>query len=176
MLLYSLLILSVPIFITLCLLWLYQLTKNKTFKFSAFGIWILIGLFFITGFFFSLLNSKMEVTKEDFYGTYVVDRNYFKGENADWQYNHYRFEITNDDELNLYITDESKVLKVYKRKVQFIQGSASPHLKIINENPNFILESEPTLYRNSWSFYLVFKTKPYSNMFFKKGGWEPINN
>lgn len=176
MLLYSLLILSVPIFITLCLLWLYQLTKNKTFKFSAFGIWILIGLFFITGFFFSLLNSKMEVTKEDFYGTYVVDRNYFKGENADWQYNHYRFEITNDDELNLYITDESKVLKVYKRKIEFKEGIASPHLKIINENPNFILESEPTLYRNSWDFYLVFKTKPYSNMYFKKGEWKPINN
>ena len=132
--------------------------------------------FFLSGIIFNFLNSKTTVSKEDFYGTYIVDRNFFKGKNADWQYNHYRFEITKDDELNLYITDENKILKIYKRKVQFIDGEASPHLKIINENPNFILEAEPTLYRNSWDFYLVFKTQPYSNTFFKKGKWKPINN
>lgn len=71
MLLFLLSILSIPIFITFCLIWLYHLTKNITFKFSAFGIWILIGLFFITGFFFNLLISKTEIDKEDFYGSYI---------------------------------------------------------------------------------------------------------
>lgn len=172
---FSLLTLLIPIIITSALLWLNRLTKNKIFKISAYGIWILIGLFFITVFFVNLLNSKTNVSKQDFYGSYIIDRNFFKGKNADWQYNHYRFEITKDDELKLYVTNNGKILKIYKRKIEFIEGIASPHLKIINENPNFILESEPTLYRNSWDFYLVFNTKSYSNMFFKKGIWKPIN-
>ncbi|WDF46851.1 hypothetical protein PQ459_18390 [Chryseobacterium sp. KACC 21268] len=165
----------IPVFITFGLLWLNYFTKKKIFKVTAIALWILIGFFFVSGIIFNFLNSKTTVNKEDFYGTYIVDRKFFKGKNADWQYNHYRFEITKDDELNLYVTNESKVLKIYKRKIEFIEGGASPHLKIINENPNFILGAEPTLYRNSWDFYLVFKTKPYSNMFFKKGNWKPIN-
>ena len=175
MLLYSLLILSVPIFTTFCLLWLYNLKKNKLFKILAYGIWILLGCFFVTGFFYNLLNSKTTVSKENFYGSYIVDRNYFKGKNADWQYNHYRFEITKDNEFILYVTDRNKILKIFKRRLEFIEGYASPHLKVINDNRNFILESEPTLYKNSRSFYLVFKSQSYSNMFFKKGIWKPIN-
>jgi len=161
-------------FITLVLLSIYHLTKNKLFMKFSVGMWILIGFFFIIGIFINFLKSKTNVSKEDFYGTYIVDRNFFKGKDADWQYNHYRFEITKNDELNLYVTNKNKVLKIYKRKIEFIEGNASPHLKIINENPKFILEPEPALYRNSWDFYLVFKTKLYSNMFFKKGKWKPI--
>ena len=162
-------------FITLILLSIYYLTRKKIFIKLSVGIWIVVGSFAIVAILSNFLYST-KIDKEDFYGTYIVDRKFFKGSNADWQYNHYRFEITKDDELNLYITNESKVLKIYKRKIQFIEGGVSPHLKIINENPNFILETEPTLYRNSRDFYLVFKTKPYSNMFFKKGEWQPINN
>ncbi|WP_131450860.1 hypothetical protein [Chryseobacterium sp. FH1] len=162
--------------ITLMLLLINHLTKKKIFIKLSFGIWILVVILSLMIILSNFLNSKTNVEKNDYYGTYIIDNNKFKGENADWQYNHYRFEITKDDELNLYVTDKNKVLKVYKRKIEFIEGSASPHLKIINENPNFILDSEPTLYRNSWDFYLVFKTKPYSNMFYKKGKWKPINN
>lgn len=162
-------------FITLILLSIYHSTKKKIFIKLSIGIWIVVGLFAILIIVSNFLYSKRKVDREDFYGTYIVNRDFFKGKNADWQYNHYRFEITKDDELKLYVTDNSKILKIYKRKIEFIEGIASPHLKIINENPNFILESEPTLYRNSWDFYLVFKTMPYSNMFFKKGVWKPIN-
>lgn len=173
---FSLIVFLLLGFITLILLSIYHLTKKKIFiKFSV-GIWIVVVSVAIIMIVSNFLHSKTKVDKKDFYGTYIVDRKFFKGKNADWQYNHYRFEITKDNELSLYITNENKVLKIYKRKIEFIEGSASPHLKIINENPNFILDGEPTLYRKSWDFYLVFKTKPYSNMFFKKGKWKPINN
>ncbi len=174
--LFSLLILLIPVFITLGLWIFYRYTKVKLFKISAFGLWILIGFFFLLGIIFNLIYSKTEVTNDDYYGTYIIDRTKFKGKNADWQYNHYRFEITKNNEILLYSTDQNRILKIYKRKIEFVGGSASPHLRIINKNPKFILESEPTLYRNPWNFYLVFKTKPYSNMFFKKGSWESINN
>ena len=163
-------------FITLILLSIHHLTRKKIFIKLSVGIWIIVGSFAIISIISNFLHSKAKVDKEDFYGTYIIDRKFFKGKNADWQYNHYKFEITKDDELNLYVTNESEVLKIYKRNIEFVQGSVSPHLKIINENPNFILEAEPTLYRNSWDFYLVFKTQPYSNTFFKKGKWKPINN
>ncbi|UQB67341.1 hypothetical protein [Epilithonimonas zeae] len=173
---FSLLLFLVLGFITLILLSLYHSTKKKIIIKLSIGIWIVVGLFAILIIISNFLYSKRKLDKEDFYGTYIVNREFFKGKNADWQYNHYRFEITKDNVLNLYITDESKVLKIYRRKIEFIEGSVNPHLKIINENPNFILESEPTLYSSSWGFYLVFKTKPYSNMFFKKGKWKSINN
>lgn len=162
--------------VTLMLLLVSHLTKRKIFIKLSVGIWILVVLLSLIIILSNFLNSKTNVEKNDYYGIYIIDKNKFKGENADWQYSHYRFEITKDDELNLYVTDKDKVLKIYKRRIEFKEGGASPHLKIINDNPNFILESEPTLYRNSWDFYLVFKTKPYSDMFFKKGEWKPTNN
>lgn len=163
-------------FITLILLSISYLTKKIIFIKLCVGLWLLSILFFLTIILSNFLTSKTNVEKSDYYGAYVVDRDFFKGKNADWQYNHYRFEITKNDELNLYVTDKKKILKIYKRKIEFIEGGASPHLKIINKNPNFILESEPTLVRNAWAFYLVFNTKPYSNMFFKKGSWKALDN
>ena len=163
-------------FITLILLSIYHFTKKKILIKLIIGIWILVVSFFITVIIINFWTDKTNVTTEDFYGTYIVDRSFFKGENADWQYNHYRFEITKNDELLLYVTNGNKISRIYKKKIIFKKGSVSPHLKIINKNPNFILDSEPTLYRNSWDFYLVFRTKPYSNMFFKKGKWKQINN
>ncbi len=34
---------------------------------------------------------KTELDKSDYYGEYVINRDYFKGEQTDWQYNHFRF-------------------------------------------------------------------------------------
>lgn len=177
MYLISFLILLSFVGVTLILPLAYYLVKKKKVLLKIFfGVWGFVAILFCVLFVIGFINSKTEVNKKDIYGTYIIDRDFFKGNNADWQYNHYRFEITKNDELYFYMTDGQKVLKIYKREVKFIEGYASTHLKIINENPKFILESEPTLYRNSWDFYFVFKTKPYANMFFKKGKWKPINN
>jgi len=37
-----------------------------------------------------------------------------------------------------------------------------------------IIEEEPTLYRNVWSFYYVFKSQKFGNVFFKKGKWKAL--
>lgn len=138
-----------------------------------FGIIILL-VSFLYG--FKVYHQKMTINKSDIYGSYIIDREKYKGKNADWQYNHYRFEITKDDEFVLYQIDNEKIVRVFKSKIEFIEGGSSPHIKIINQDPHFLLGTEPTLYRNSWDFYYVFSSKSYSSMFFKKGEWKPLNN
>ncbi|QRR00195.1 hypothetical protein [Dyadobacter sandarakinus] len=37
-----------------------------------------------------------------------------------------------------------------------------------------ILMDNPTTYRETWSFYLVFDSPKFGNVFFTKGDWEPL--
>jgi hypothetical protein len=39
-----------------------------------------------------------------------------------------------------------------------------------------ILTGNPTTYRNSWDFYLVFYSSKFNNVFFKKGKWEKLDD
>jgi len=49
--------------------------------------------------------SKTKLDKDDYYGNYIVKRDFFRGEQADWQYNHFRFEIKEDDSIIFYETE-----------------------------------------------------------------------
>ena len=54
-------------------------------------LWIgIFGLALLSGI-VQWLTSKTELDKEDYNGEYVVNRDYFEGEQTDWQYNHFRF-------------------------------------------------------------------------------------
>ena len=45
------------------------------------------------------------------------------------------------------------------------------------EEPNHhILIENPTTYRQVWNFYLVFNSKKFNNVFFKKGNWKPLKD
>ena len=37
-----------------------------------------------------------------------------------------------------------------------------------------LLVENPTTYRSAWSFYLVFYSPKFNNVYFKKGSWESI--
>ncbi len=147
--------------------------RNKEWK-IAFVIVILIPilLFLIHYIFF----TPMIVDRSDNYGEYVIDRDVFKGKQADWQYNHYRFEIKEDNTFLFYVTEKEKIIKTYKGTVTFIapRGKSVCIFIDMNEPRHHILEQHPTMYRNIWSFYYVFKSKYYGNMFFRKGTWKEI--
>ena len=149
---------------------LYFLTKKKIFIKLFFGFWSIIFFLIGTIFLVDFVNSKTKVSKKDIIGKYYVDKNMFKGKNADWQYEHFDFEITSYDEFILFeYFDSGKIKSVHKGKVNYIEGYASPHLKITNLNPEHqIVDKEPLLVRGNWSFYYVFKSKKFGNMFFKK--------
>jgi hypothetical protein len=51
--------------------------------------------------------GKPNLEKDDYYGQYIVDP-IFPGKQADWQYNHFRFEIKDNDSIYFYVTEKEK--------------------------------------------------------------------
>jgi len=139
-------------------------------------IWLgIFGLALLSGI-AQWLTSKTELDKDDYYGEYVINRDYFKGEQTDWQYNHFRFEITDEDSIFFYVTDKEKILKIYRGKIKTTTHYSSARLIIEMDQPtNHIMTSNPTTYRSAWDFYLVFKSPKFYNLFFEKGKWKPID-
>lgn len=137
--------------------------------FPIFGLLLLVGVV-------RIFTEKKILDRHDIYGEYMIDRTKFAGSQADWQYNHYRFEITEKNEFIFYITEKDKIIKTYKGNVEFLELYKQPRIIIKTENPSYhIIEQKPTLYRSIWSFYYMFNSPKYGNVFFTKGKWKPIN-
>lgn len=139
--------------------------------FSLIGIAVLIGLFWIL----NLLTSKTVLSPNDYHGSYIINRDYFSGKQSDWQYNHFRFMITEEDSIYFYETKHEKIINTYKGTVSFTKNSRSTRLILKSLEPeHHVLSRNPTTYRDTWNFYLVFNSPKFYNMYFKKGNWKPI--
>jgi len=124
-----------------------------------------------------ILSKKKILYKSDFYGEYTIDRNYFSGKQADWQYNSFRFEIKKNDSIYFYVTDGKKINETYKGIISTRSTYKSARLVIKTEKPNHhILKTNPTIYREAWDFFLVFKSPKFNNMYFRKGEWKKIEH
>lgn len=159
-------------------LWILKLIfKKKIFNKLILGLWIFFVSIPIIILIISIFTTKMQLEKEDIYGNYVIDRSKCSGKQSDWQYNHYRFKITENNKIYFYITDKEKIIKTIEGKVEIIEYyTPSPRLKIIFNEPRFhIIKDNPTLYREIWSFYYVFYSEKYQNIFFTKGNWKSID-
>ena len=157
-------------------LFLYGLKKKSKFigksilSIYAFGIGFIIIMSII-----GILSKKKVLKKSDFYGKYTIDRNYFSGKQADWQYNNFRFEIKENDSIYFYVTDKEIINETYKGKISTLKPYNSARLVIEMQNPNHhILTTNPTIYREAWDFFMVFKSSKFNNMFFRKNEWEKI--
>lgn len=156
---------------------LFVATKKKFFgkAIAAVIIGILALVLFSSA--MRMLTSKKQLDKDDYYGSYVVDKSYFPGKQADWQYNHYRFEIKDNDSIYFYYTDGNRIRKTYKGHISTVKPFSSEILVLHMQQPtHHILTTNPTIYRGTWKFELVFDSPKFSNMFFTKGEWEPIQN
>ncbi|WP_198342274.1 hypothetical protein [Pedobacter psychrophilus] len=124
------------------------------------------------------MTSKTELNKNDYYGHYIINRDFFPGRQANWQYETYRFEIKKNDSIYFYVTNKEKILKTYRGTIQTTDPSqySSERLIINMEQPiHHILKTDPTTYRSSWNFYLVFYSEKFNNLYFKKGKWRPLD-
>lgn len=163
----------VPLTGILLIAWLLfkKLWIGKILGFIWFGIFGLVLLSEIG----QWLTSKTELDKKDYYGEYVINRHYFEGEQTDWQYNHFRFEITDEDSIFFYVTDKKKILKTFRGSIKTTTPYNSARLIIEMEQPtHHLMTSNPTTYRSAWDFYLVFKSPKFYNVFFEKRKWKPI--
>lgn len=156
--------------VSLILLLLYYGTKNKVFKKLFIGYWLFFILSFVSLLLVGFINSPTTVDKEDIYGIYEVDKDMFRGKNADWQFQHFSFEIKESGTFYFYeYYDNGKISSKHTGNVEFIEGYASPHLRLSNVKPEHqIVDNEPLLVRNKWNFNYVFKSKKFGNVFFKK--------
>lgn len=163
-------------FISMIIFILEMIFKKKIFRKINIALWILFASSPFILSFVSIFTTKKTVEKNDIYGDYIIDRNICAGKQSDWQYNHYRFKITENNKIFFYITNEEKIIKTIEGKVEFTNGYYSPHLKIQLEEPKFhILKENPSLYREIWSFYYVFESEKFKNIFFTKGNWKPLD-
>ncbi len=162
--------------LTLILLLAWWGTKNKIYgKIVGYFYLGLFGLF-ILGTIIRLLTDKKELKKNDYYGEYIVNRDYFAGRQSDWQYDNFRFEITENDSIYFHLTDKEKILETYRGTITTTKPFSSERLIINMEQPtHHILTSNPTTYRSAWSFYLVFYSPKFNNVYFKKGQWKPLD-
>ncbi len=164
----------VPLVIILLIVWAVR--REAKFGKAILGIFAGVLILVLIAETLRFLTSKKELEKSDYYGTYVIDRDYFPGRQADWQYNTYRFEIRENDSIFLLQTKGRKVVKTYKGVIETVRPFDSDRLRIKMAPPYCHVTSEnPTTYRSAWSFYLVFHSAKFNNMYFRKGNWEPIN-
>lgn len=153
--------------------WLF--TNRKLLIIAIAVTWLGITVLMLLAALVQLLMSKTVLAKEDYNGHYVINRDYFPGKQADWQYNTFRFEIKHNDSIYFYVTDEKKIVKTYRGSVNMMAPYQSKRLKIMMDTPtHHVVDDNPTTYRSIWSFYLVFNSQKFGNMFFKKGDWKPL--
>lgn len=153
-------------------------TKNKIYGKIGGYFWLSLFGLFILGTIIRLLTDKKELCKQDYYGEYIVNRDFFPGKQADWQYENFRFEIKANDSIYFYEADKEKIVKTYWGTIKTTDPSQhiSERLIINMEQPtHHIMTSNPTTYRSAWSFYLVFYSPKFYNIYFKKGQWKPLN-
>ena len=159
----------------LCLLIIYiaiiSLLGKKVFIIGILLIPSAIGGLWLNKF----LNTKTTVERHDIIGSYVIDRDKYSGFQADWQYNHYRFEIFEDNTIEFYVTENEQIVKTYRGKVIFAGGRHSLIIKMKDKDFH-VTKKRPALYRLPWSFYYVFHSEKFNNMFFTKGKWKAVNN
>ena len=159
-------------------LWILKLIfKKKIFRTLNISLWLLFISLPVIFIIISVFTTKKEIDKDDIYGEYIINRNKCPGKQADWQYNHYRFKITEDNKIYFYITQKEKIVKTIKGTIEIKEYyTPSPRLKIIFDEPRFhIIQDSPTLYREIWTFYYVFHSDKFDNMFFTKGNWSSID-
>lgn len=163
-----------PLTILLLVLWVF--TKKKIFSILLLVKWGILFLIFILSTVLRPFFSKIILDKSDFYGEYIIDRSYFPGKQADWQYNTFRFEIKENDSIFFYVTEGKTKLKTYKGTISTPAPYKSARLVIKMEQPtHHVMSSNPTIYRDVWDFFMVFNSPKFHNMYFRKGTWKEID-
>jgi hypothetical protein len=146
----------------------YSLVKKSSSALKLLGVlWIGVVLIFVLGAVLDNYRTPIRLTHQQVIGGYRIDTGFFPGPNARWQFEHYRFLITDNDSICFFYVDEKKMVhQRFKLGIKYCFGP--PVLwSIINDTSQNIFESGPILYRSHNRFYYVFKSKKIGNMFFR---------
>ncbi len=158
---------------TIILILIGLFTRDKDYFIAIGVIWFLLFGLICLSISINFFTSKKNLDQSDLYGDYVIDRSHFPGKQADWQYDHFRFTLTHSDSIYFHETEGANIIKTHKGSIRFLTKYSQPRLIIEMENDtcHHIIEKYPTLYRKVWSFYYVFHSPKFKNVFFRKGKW-----
>ena len=163
-----------PLTLFLSILWIF--TRKKIFIKVIAVVWISIISLVIFASVMNILFSNKNIERDDLYGDYIIDRSKFPGKQADWQYSHFRFRITKENKFTFYLTEGNKITKTHTGTVSFLESYARPRLVLHVNTPIYhIIADNPTLYYTGSSFYYVFNSPKFGNVFFVKGEWKPLD-
>ena len=171
----TLLFLFIILPLTAILLVGWAVTQHKAFKWAVLALWLTIFSLGATFAVVAALKTPRNLAKSDYYGWYVIDREYFPGRQADWQYNSLRFRITPSDSIYFYLADKERIVKVFRGRISTNEVYVSQRLTLHMAQPTYhVVADNPTTYRSTWNFHLVFHSAKFNDVYFKKGEWRPL--
>ena len=169
----------IPITIIFIIIW--GIFRKKIIIKSIGIVWGIFMFLILLAITIGKIMQPIIIKNSDIYGEYIIDKTKFEGKQAEWQYENFKFKITESDELIF----ESKIYgnkwKSEKVKVTYSSGYFDDNkkeycnrkIRINSDSTNsHIIQDNPTLYRKSFGFYYVFKSAKFGNVFFKKGKWK----
>lgn len=154
------------ILVSIALLVAFAFTRKRKYLAAVGAIWF----FAIGGYSVLVLiarfNKPIQLKREDTYGIYRIDTNFYPGTNARWQYNRYRIEITPTDSIHLIAYDMYGRLQS-NHSYRITYSATYSGLWTAPDAKHHMLWHNPSLYRTHNGFYYVLKSKRYGNMFFR---------
>jgi len=159
-----------PLTVILTLIW--AITRKAIFGKMIGVIWgglfVLLALIIVV----NIFTTKLKLTKEKIYGEYIIDRDKYPGQQANWQYENFKFKITTNNIMHFSYKISDNNFKTEQIPVKILEQYYSDRLEIGKDSTrHHIIVDNPTLYRNVWNFNYVFKSDKFGNVFFKKRKW-----
>lgn len=153
--------------ISLVLLIGFIIARKRKYLIALAIMWLLVIGGYATLSTIARLKRPIRLKQKDIYGDYRIDTNFYPGANARWQYNRYRFTITDKDSLLLNTYDiYGRLQSTYGYKIR--HSSSRFGAWNADSAKHHLLYHSPTLYRSHSSYYYVLKSTRYGNMFFRK--------
>ncbi|WP_289029069.1 hypothetical protein [uncultured Paraglaciecola sp.] len=147
---------------TLVFAWKYLKTKDVIFLKKLGLVWVIPSVLIAL-----MLYAYYPITKERVVGLYQIDTNFYPGKNADWQKEHFSFEINENDDFLFHEKLKDGTVKTIKGKVVWFRQSPPMVFRIEMEHAHPLVDEYPTLHRGNRAFYYVFDSK-FGNMFYRK--------
>lgn len=147
---------------TIVYVWRYLRTKKLVYLKKLGIVWvlpsILIGI---------ALYAHYPITKNRVVGVYKIDSSFYPGKNANWQKEHFYFEITEEDQFLFHEKLKDGSYKTSQGKVEWYRRSPPMLYRIVMASEHLYIDQYPALYRGNRKFYYVFQSK-FGNMFYRK--------
>lgn len=113
---------------------------------------------------FRWLYGPIQLEKADVIGRYEIARSVYPSSQAEWQHKTYTLDITPTQ----VIVHDSRTATTWESPITWFTYP-SYRWKFSNNDPrHHVIADGPAIYRTSSSYYYVFKSPLYGNMFFQK--------